>query len=385
MDNVLTKLKNLAIKRKSGSNRPASAPSGEHPLSPMALTSLRSSEEWESIDMERKPIKESKGEVKIVLPIKIPVESPVSSPTTDPQIPPFSPRALPPQKPKLVPVIPLHQVKSESTSPTSDDYGDANMDVDARPVNRTTRSYSTPKALEQKDRKPKSILKPSPQLKSVTLKALDLHLAKDKALLPSDKKVICRICEEEIQAALLKEHTKFCVIANTWDMIAIANDSQLHKITMQINEKLEEAIRDQNNPNSPRGGKVDVELLKTLQKIASSASSSADIVQCIKLLVGLREQKKNDNIEEIAKEMEALLKEKINALRNAEMAVNSSPRLYRTDSPRALRSPRPTVGQGDKHSPEPARGMPTIHDFHIIKTITEGAFGRVYLARKKEN
>lgn len=33
--------------------------------------------------------------------------------------------------------------------------------------------------------------------------------------------IVCRICEEEIPANLLKEHSKFCVIANQWDMVYI--------------------------------------------------------------------------------------------------------------------------------------------------------------------
>jgi hypothetical protein len=47
-------------------------------------------------------------------------------------------------------------------------------------------------------------------------------------------KVVCRICEEEISLSLLKEHSKFCAIANTWDMIALADEQQLAKASFFI-------------------------------------------------------------------------------------------------------------------------------------------------------
>ncbi len=55
------------------------------------------------------------------------------------------------------------------------------------------------------------------------------------------KKVMCRICEEEISASLLKEHSKFCCIANTWDMIALESHDALHKVIAALNEKIEQA------------------------------------------------------------------------------------------------------------------------------------------------
>jgi hypothetical protein len=104
----------------------------------------------------------------------------------------------------------------------------------------------------------------------------------------------------------------------------------------------------------------------------------------MKLLVRLRETKINDNLDEVAHELESLvtiefnlnsyktqIQDKISALKNAERAVSESPRLLRTDSPRLLRSPRTAT------SPEPVKGMPTIKDFTIVKTISEGAFGYV--------
>ena len=78
-----------------------------------------------------------------------------------------------------------------------------------------------------------------------------------------NKKVVCRICEEEINLSLLKEHTKFCVIANTWDMIARSSEDQLHKVASELNEKMQSLNNDELNR-----ARVDESLLGTLKKIA---------------------------------------------------------------------------------------------------------------------
>lgn len=133
-------------------------------------------------------------------------------------------------------------------------------------------------------------------------------MTSDKPLQVIDKTVVCRICEEQISAALLKEHSKFCVIANTWDMIAMANDSSLVEVTKKINDMLQDAMKDQSNDSPGERKTVDIQLLQNLKKIARSAYDS-DIVECIKLLVKLREHKKLDSNDDIAKEMELLVRQ----------------------------------------------------------------------------
>eukprot|EP01119_Soliformovum_irregulare_P013823 TRINITY_DN3714_c2_g1_i1.p1 TRINITY_DN3714_c2_g1~~TRINITY_DN3714_c2_g1_i1.p1 ORF type:complete len:882 (+),score=292.07 TRINITY_DN3714_c2_g1_i1:144-2789(+) len=205
-----------------------------------------------------------------------------------------------------------------------------------------------------------------------------------------DNQVVCRICEEPIDASYLREHSRFCVIANTWDMVALSDEEELHKVAKKLNQKIDFVNRERANSASSQNSEnsqssqsseiedaVDVDLLSTLRTIAQSASE-ADVVECMKLLVKLREQQHNGNLHEIADELEELIKDKISALKSAEHVINESPRLYRTESQRFLRSPRPQ----SPHSPEQPRGIPTISDFKIVKSITEGAFGRVYLARK---
>jgi hypothetical protein len=79
-----------------------------------------------------------------------------------------------------------------------------------------------------------------PQLKKrLSLSSLDsVRVTCDKG-----DKIVCRICEEEVYTSLLKEHTRFCVIANTWDMIALSNDDQLHKVACTLNDKISEVTK----------------------------------------------------------------------------------------------------------------------------------------------
>jgi hypothetical protein len=77
------------------------------------------------------------------------------------------------------------------------------------------------------------------------------------------KKVVCRICEEEIVLSLLREHSKFCVIANTWDMIARSSEDQLHKVASELNEKIH------NSTDELTRARVDEGLLGTLKRIAT--------------------------------------------------------------------------------------------------------------------
>lgn len=187
--------------------------------------------------------------------------------------------------------------------------------------------------------------------------------------------ILCRICEEEIPAGLLKEHSRFCVIANQWDMVALSDDEQLQRLVGVIQSRVEEA--------TILGNANNLQLLQALKTIGQSAYEQADCMECLKLLVKLRVYQEKPEYEEFGAALEALLKNKISALRHVEMAIDESPRLYRMESPRILRSPRPDSPDSPiTRSPEP-KGMPKITDFKIVKAVAEGGFGRVYLARKK--
>lgn len=113
------------------------------------------------------------------------------------------------------------------------------------------------------------------------------------------KKVVCRICEEEIQASLLKEHSKFCCIANTWDMIALESHDELHKVISDLYEKkLQSAIPLTNSLNNHykycerlHKGNIYYYYILCSNFISFLSVFDADLIDCIKLLVRQREQK----------------------------------------------------------------------------------------------
>lgn len=204
--------------------------------------------------------------------------------------------------------------------------------------------------------------------------------------------VLCRICEEVVPVGLLQEHSAFCVEANKWDMVVIEADDNLNKLAQEINMKIVHQIQHAVSNEA----KMELKHLMLLQNIAQSAYG-ADIVECIKLLVKMQNSNgkvptTNPELLKFEEDLGLLLKEKISALKSADMAVSKSPRLYRTESPRLLQSPRTALNSSRKSCPEnqskntsPSpmhEAMPKITDFKVVKIITEGAFGRVYLARK---
>ncbi|EGG22420.1 protein serine/threonine kinase [Cavenderia fasciculata] len=212
--------------------------------------------------------------------------------------------------------------------------------------------------------------------------------------------VMCRICEEKINSSLLEEHSKFCAMANQEDMKAMNVEDQLRAIAKIL------LTRSTNLPLEKR---------KQLQEFREIAQQAVELGMrdCFKMIIVIKEKLKrmdpNDDNIPLAKKIELLINEKINALRTAEEVINSSPRIFRTSYPRVLISPRnadipnfcdfklATAAGRNRSDSDPTqtrqslldisnsrpKGIPTIDDFQIIKPITKGGFGKVYLAKKK--
>lgn len=220
--------------------------------------------------------------------------------------------------------------------------------------------------------------------------------------------VICRICEEPITLSLLEEHSKYCEIANREDMRALGSEDKLMQIIQIISaKKLSEKL--------PKV-KMHMQTLITLGERAVAAEP----IECLRVLSFLRDELKtlpsDPQLIQLAKQMESHIMEKISAMQNAEDVISLSPRIFRTNSPRVLRhSPKPNhtnsnhllppsptafrrgmtdspltrsrSGSAPVSLPQPyplPRSIPSINDFDILKPITSGGFGKVFLARKKK-
>eukprot|EP01133_Synstelium_polycarpum_P008970 gene8970-10521_t len=199
--------------------------------------------------------------------------------------------------------------------------------------------------------------------------------------------VICRICENKISSSLLEEHSKICVMANQEDMRAMNVEDQLRAIAKIF---------------LTRGTNLPADKKKQLSEVREIAQQAVEVGMrdCFRLIIQLKEKLKRFELSEenrvLANKIEVLISEKLSALKKAEEVINSSPRIFRT-SPGRL-SPRgdghlefPTIRGRNRSDSDPTqmaeyarpKGVPTIDDFQIIKPITKGGFGKVYLSKKK--
>eukprot|EP01132_Coremiostelium_polycephalum_P005870 gene5870-7302_t len=198
---------------------------------------------------------------------------------------------------------------------------------------------------------------------------------------------ICRICEDRINSSLLEEHSKICAVANQEDMKAMNVEDHIRAISKIL------LNRCQNLPSEKR------KPLMELREIAHNAVEYGTR-ECNQLLTDLRDKINKFDLEDenrvLALKIDSLISEKISALKKAEEVINSSPRIFRTNSPRVLQSPRSDmldypIGGRHRSDSDPTqsmdvsrpKGIPTINDFQIIKPITKGGFGKVYLSKKK--
>ncbi|PRP73547.1 AGC (cAMP-dependent, cGMP-dependent and protein kinase C) kinase family protein [Planoprotostelium fungivorum] len=249
--------------------------------------------------------------------------------------------------------------------------GDVVQQLQARGTAPVFLNYSEPDlaTIAELTTERENITQNSPLSRSRSLEKLE----KEKTQVEKEL-VVCRICEEEVSLSLLKDHSKFCVIANTWDMIAAAEDEHLSKMVCSLNDRIKEVTGDALQGDSPVKDSVDMDLLLLLKKIAESAFD-ASFKECIQLLSKLQ-QTELKTAKEVGQELEKLIKEKMDALIRAEEAVIHSPRVLRSNSPRVLnRGKQPEKDKSEK-------AIPSMKDFELIKPITRGAFGSVYLARK---
>ncbi|EFA80964.1 protein serine/threonine kinase [Heterostelium album PN500] len=274
-------------------------------------------------------------------------------------------------------------IPSLKPSPPKDkrlDYLITNELSKRQPLVRS-KSFSPNKAIEVKKDKVKKLARSFSEIPTIKI---------DYS--PNQQMVICRICEEKIESSLLEEHSKICAMTNQEDMKAMNIDDQLRAIAKIL------LTRSTNLPQDKR---------KQLSEIREIAQRAVEMLikDSTKLITDLKDKiKKFDLSEEnktLAIKIESLITEKTNSLKKAEEVINSSPRIFRTTSPRLMKSKELdiwdlniTSGRSRSDS-DPChqtvssleyrpKGIPTIDDFTILKPITKGGFGKVFLAKKKK-
>ncbi|KAL4099523.1 hypothetical protein PRIC1_007327 [Phytophthora ramorum] len=209
--------------------------------------------------------------------------------------------------------------------------------------------------------------------------------------------VVCKLCETKVDANSLDEHTNFCVLSKRVELEADVINNSLVKLTASINATLSaQAMR-------PMFDQEEMHIYHALRVVAIQASTcdvtSVDAfalcARLVKIIDRIRQQEietPNFAVERGIKyctKLRNLIHAKMSKMRasqkvmfqQAPVEVVRTP-LKRTksleniESSDGFRAPR-------RASLKPASYRVSIRDFQIVKPISKGAFGKVYLARKK--
>eukprot|EP01125_Pyxidicula_operculata_P010129 TRINITY_DN3337_c0_g3_i1.p1 TRINITY_DN3337_c0_g3~~TRINITY_DN3337_c0_g3_i1.p1 ORF type:complete len:1106 (+),score=275.64 TRINITY_DN3337_c0_g3_i1:614-3931(+) len=214
---------------------------------------------------------------------------------------------------------------------------------------------------------------------------------KSKSLDDGEHPVICRICEESTPSSQLHAHNIICSkLSKLDDDVEQTIDQKLHRIVDYI-------LSYRTQKKKPKE-----KMLKGLQKLEKMASATASLGydgqmkttnECRKILENLEKLIKSYSkyyaIQIFATRVKLLVEQKIAALDEYEKLSNakpfaSSPSQERAELGKFLELHKKFSKSGDVTPPRSPRcGVSSIADFKILKPISRGAFGRVYLATKK--
>lgn len=177
--------------------------------------------------------------------------------------------------------------------------------------------------------------------------------------------ILCRMCETMIEKPIYVEHVKFCSKKIGHDIEVISTDQQIAKLVAASPAGLEEHSR------------IRVMMERALAITPAQKGGFYECNGLKKEVESIRDEMKPNSAEEaVAARCAELIGKKMRALQNVEIAVLQSPRL---PSPKMGRA----AGTGEERPPPTSTKIPSIRDFEILKPITRGGYGGVYLARKK--
>ncbi|EQC41486.1 AGC protein kinase [Saprolegnia diclina VS20] len=206
--------------------------------------------------------------------------------------------------------------------------------------------------------------------------------------------VVCRLCECLVDVNQLEEHTEFCVFSCKHEQQADALNARLRRVASCITSSMRtEAIR-------ASFSETDTQYYKTMRSIALQAAM-CDIASiesfdlCVQLLKALevadpdtlssssvveRGLKFTSRIADLihTKMSQMRSTQKLLLTRDASLLSSAPAPFYRTKS-----LENNAVETSVSFLPSHRSSRISISDFDIIKPVSKGAFGRVYLARKK--
>lgn len=213
------------------------------------------------------------------------------------------------------------------------------------------------------------------------------------------KAVVCKLCECKVDAFRLNEHTDYCVMSKRFEIEADVINSSLMKLVTSINANLS------SEPVRPFFHEQDVHFYHTMRVVAIQAAS-CDVSSIDSFALCCRLIKIIDRIREHEHETSSFVVERglkyCGRIRNLIHAKMSKMRLthkvmFQQEPYEVVRSPlqrtksledidvtsRAVPAAASTIATRPTAYRVSIRDFQIVKPISKGAFGKVYLARKK--
>lgn len=207
--------------------------------------------------------------------------------------------------------------------------------------------------------------------------------------------VVCKLCETKVDANSLDEHTNYCVLSKRVELEADVINNSLVKLIASISANLDtQAMR-------PIFNQEEMHIYHALRVVAIQASTcdiaSVDSFALCSRLVKIIDRIRLQEVETSNFAVERGIKycSKLRNLIHAKMSkMRASHKvslqqeavrmpLKRTKSLESLENSGGSKAPRRSSHKKPASYRVSIRDFRIIKPISKGAFGKVYLSRKK--
>jgi serine/threonine protein kinase/mRNA-degrading endonuclease RelE of RelBE toxin-antitoxin system len=223
--------------------------------------------------------------------------------------------------------------------------------------------------------------------------------------------ILCRICEELVRSDQLEEHSKVCAIRRNIDMKTISCDERLKKLDKSIRKKISEIKKSKALRQLSEQEMEMLDMFSALARKAVAMPLNDDGAQQLETFVHQigelltpppNPDEKSDTpvtprtadlsftVSIFAKRLDEVLRAKLETMRERIRLAPSTPQgglsssnrnsmaLTNTGSP-SMELPR-TNSVRSRNAPRKTN----ITDFEILKPISRGAYGRVFLAKKKK-
>ncbi|CAH0481098.1 unnamed protein product [Peronospora belbahrii] len=205
--------------------------------------------------------------------------------------------------------------------------------------------------------------------------------------------VVCKLCETKVDANSLDEHINYCVLSKRVELEADVINDSLVKLTSSIDALLEaEATAELEEMHMYHALRVIAIQASTCD--VTSVDAFALCARLVKIIDRIREQEEeaeNFDVEraKCCTKLRNLIHAKMSKMRASHKVMfQQAPAemvrapLKRTKSLEDMEINESFRSQR-RSSLKPASYLVSIRDFQIVKPISKGAFGKVYLARKK--